>query len=72
MRETLPICANLEEDRIRHPPTEMNCDSKGIGHHNEIREYATAAKQHVPVTGDELDGSEGPGERLERRIQCHE
>jgi hypothetical protein len=72
MRDTLPIRANLEKDRIRHPPTELNCDSQGIRDDNHIRKYATAAKEHIPVTSDKLHRSESLGKRLERRIQCHE
>jgi hypothetical protein len=68
----LPIRANLEKDRIRHPPSEMNGDPQGIRHDNQISEYAAAAKEHIPVTSDKLHRSESPGKRLERRIQCHE
>jgi hypothetical protein len=72
MRDTLPIHANLEKDRIRRPPTEMNCDSKGIRHDDQISEYATAAKEHIPITSNKLHRSESLGNRLKRIIQCHE
>jgi hypothetical protein len=72
MRDTLPICADLEEDRVRHPPIEMNCDSQAIRHDNHISEYATAPKEHVPISSDTLDRTESLGKRLERIVQRHE
>src|SRR5512139_2109426 len=72
MRDTFPIRANLEEDRILHPPTEMNRDPQSIRHDHQIGEDASAAEEHIPVTSDKLYRTETPDKRLERGIQCRE
>jgi len=65
MRDVLPVGGNLKKERTPNAAAQMDGDSKGIRHQNQIRENTPAAQEHISLTRDKLDRSERPGECFE-------